>query len=151
MADIKNYGELRFPNERRDHNPINGQFLKGHTPFNKGKKWSEYMKKRSMKRCAKGWKNLRKYQPKTRPDICGRCRKAVIAVMDDGRWVWLPYIGAAGEWIGGSRENVRRCCALNMKTESDKRRKVNTDHKYRGVRFYYESDPKWTTKIKVNR
>lgn len=148
MADIKNYGELRFPNVRRDHNPINGQFLKGHVPFNKGKKWSDYLKKRSMKRCAKGWVNLRKYQPKTRPDNCGRCRKAVIAVMDDGRWVYLPYIGAAGEWIGGSRENVRRCCNENLKAESKQRRKNNSDHKYKGVRFYFESDNKWTTKIK---
>lgn len=148
---MRDYGELKIPTERLGVNPTTGQFLKGHVPFNKGKKWSEYMKKRSMKRAMKGWKNLRKYQPKTRPDNCARCRKAVIAVMDDGRWVWLPYIGAAGEWIGGSRENVRRCCALNMKTESAKRRKVNTDHKYRGVRFYYESDIKWTTKIKVNR
>ena len=148
MDDIKKYGELRFPTERLGHNPINGQFLNGHVPFNKGKKWSEYMKKRAMKRSMKGWENLRKYQPKTRPDNCGRCRKAVIAVMDDGRWVWLPYIGAAGEWISGCRENVRRCCALNMKTESAKRRKVNTDHRYKGVRFYYECDNKWTTKIK---
>ena len=148
MTDIKRYGEMRLPDRKLDYNPTNGQFLKGHVPFNKGKKWSEYMKKRAMKRSMKGWENLRKYQPKTRPDNCGRCRKAVIAVMDDGRWVWLPYIGAAGEWIGGCRENVRRCCALNMKTESAKRRKVNTDHKYRGVRFYYESDNKWTTKIK---
>ena len=148
MDDIKKYGELRFPTERLGHNPINGQFLKGHVPFNKGKKWSEYMKKRAMKRSMKGWENLRKYQPKTRPDNCGRCRKAVIAVMDDGRWVWLPYIGAAGEWISGCRENVRRCCALNMKAESERRRKVNTDHRYKGVRFYYECDNKWTTKIK---
>lgn len=148
---MRDYGELKNPTERLGINPTNGQFLKGHVPFNKGKKWSEYMKKRAMKRSMKGWENLRKYQPKTRPDNCGRCRKAVIAVMDDGRWVWLPYIGAAGEWINGCRENVRRCCALNMKTESAKRRKVNTDHKYRGVRFYYESDLKWTTKIKVDR
>ena len=148
MADIKKYGEMRLPTERLDYNPLNGQFLKGHVPFNKGRKWAEYMPKRSRKRVAKGWRNLDLYRPKTRPDNCGRCRKAVIAVMDDGRWVWLPYIGAAGEWINGCRENVRRCCALNQKAESSKRRKVNTDHKYMGVRFYYESDNKWTTKIK---
>ena len=146
---MRDYGELKIPTDRLGINQTNGQFLKGHVPFNKGKKWSEYMKKRAMKRSMKGWENLRKYQPKTRPDNCGRCRKAVIAVMDDGRWVWLPYIGAAGEWIGGCRENVRRCCALNMKTESAKRGVANSDHKYKGVRFYYETDNKWTTKIKA--
>ena len=25
--------------------------------------------------------------------------------------------------------------------------KVNTDHKYMGIRFYFESDNVWTTKI----
>ena len=74
---MRDYGELKIPTERLGHNPVNGQFLKGHVPFNKGKKWSEYMKKRAMKRSMKGWENLRKYQPKTRPDNCGRCRKAV--------------------------------------------------------------------------
>ena len=147
MADIKKYGEMRLPTERLDYNPVNGQFLKGHVPFNKGRKWHEYMKKRAMKRAAKGWKNLDLYRPKTRPDNSGRCRKAVIAVMDDGRWVWLPYIDAAGEWINGCRENVRRCCYYNLTAVSKTRKVVNSDHRYKGVRFYYESDLKWTTKI----
>lgn len=146
--DTKKYGEMRLPTERLDYNPLNGQFLKGHVLFNKGRKWTEYMPKRSRKRVAKGWKNL-ELRPKTRPDNCGRYRKAVIAVMDDGRWVWHPYIGAAGEWVGGCRENVRRCCYENLVAKSRKRGVCNSDHKYRGVRFYYESDNKWTTKIKA--
>jgi hypothetical protein len=29
--------------------------MKGHVPFNKGRKWSEYMSKRSQRRCSRGW------------------------------------------------------------------------------------------------
>lgn len=143
------YGELYLPPEQKGYNPTNGRFLKGHVPANKGKKWSEFMGKRAQKRAMKGWKNLDKFRPKERPDTAGRCRKQVIAVKDDGTWCVLPYIGAAGEWIGGSRENVRRCCQYNQERHVNKKtRKVNTDHKYLGVRFYYESDSIWTTKIK---
>ena len=137
---MNNY-EIYIPPIRKDYNTKNGRFLKGHTPTNKGKKWSEYMPKRSQRRCRKGWINIVKYRPTKRPDVAGRCRKPVIAVTDDGKWCVLPFIGAAGKWCGGNRENVRRCCILNGKHLK------NTDHKYKGVRWYYESDNNWTTKI----
>lgn len=142
------YGELRLPPERKDYNPTNGRFLKGHVPKNKGRKWSEWMSKKGQKRARKGWKNLETYRPKTRSDVAGRCRKQVIAVMDDGTWVLLPYMGAAGEWVGGNRENVRRCCQCNFAHHVNRKTgKVNTDHRYKGVRFYYESDNTWLEKI----
>lgn len=134
--------ELSIPPVRRSHHAKTGQFLKGHVPFNKGKKWDEYLPKRTQKRISKGWKNLDKYRPTSRPDNAGRCRKPVIAVMDDGKWCVLPYIGAAGQWVGGNRENVRRCCKLNQQHGK------NTDHRYMGVRFYFESDNIWIEKIK---
>lgn len=142
------YGELNLAPERTMRNTLNGQFLKGHTPFNKGKKWSEYLSKRKQKRCAKGWKNLEKYRPHGCPGA-GRNKKQVIAVMDDGRWLCFSYIGAAGQWAGGNRENVRRCCQQNQARHVNRKTgKVNTDHRYMGVRFYYEEDDLWTTKIK---
>ena len=151
------YGELTLPPIRTSYNKRNGQFLKGHTPANKGKKWSEWMGKRAQKRAAKGWANLDKYRPTTRPDNAGRCRKQVIAVLDDGRWVWFPYLGAAAEWIGGNRENVGRCCRMNQAKKVCKHNwrpgqpkganPINTDHKYKGIRFYFESDNVWTTKV----
>ena len=144
------YGELTLPPIRPKYNLKNGRFLKGHVPTNKGKPWSLWMSKRGQRRSAKGWKNLDKYRPTTRPDNAGRCRKKVIAVMDDGTWCVLPYIGAAGEWIGGNRENVRRCCQCNQERHVNRKTgKVNTDHKYKGVRFYYERDNIWTTKIQL--
>lgn len=150
------YGELTLPPVWTGRNKKNGQFLKGHVPATKGKKWDEFLSKRKQKRCARGWKNLDKYRNKNgRPDTAGRSRKAVIAVMDDGAWLYFPYVGAAAKWLGsGTRENVGRCCRSNQsKTELRKpwgklSGKVNTDHRYKGIRFYFESDNIWTTKIK---
>ena len=151
------YGELTLPPIKTGINKQNGQFLKGHVPANKGKKWDDYMGKRAQKRARRGWKNLERHRPKTRPDNAGRCRKQVVAVMDDGSWLVFPYIGPAAEWVGGSRENVGRCCRLNQVKRVCKRDwrpyhpkgmgLVNTDHRYKGVRFYFESDDVWTAKI----
>jgi hypothetical protein len=142
--------ELYIEPPRFNCNVKNGQFLKGSTPFNKGRKWSEWMTKRVQKRAKKGWANLDKYRPKTRPDNAGRCRKAVIAVADDGTWQWFPSISHVGEMLGVCRENVRRCCKTNRKgvTPTKSWKRVNTDHKYKGLRFYYESDNIWLEKIK---
>lgn len=144
------YGELYLQKEPPRRNPVTGRFQKGHVPANKGKKWSEYMGKRAMKRSAKGWRNLDIHRNKNgRADNAGRCRKQVIAVMDDGTWKVFSYIGSAGEWIGGTRENVGRCCRLNQERHVNRKTgKVNTDHKYNGVRFYFEKDDIWMTKIK---
>lgn len=81
--------ELYLPPVLPDYNVKNGRFKKGHVPYNKGKKWSEYMTKRAQKRCAKGWKNLDKFRPATRSDVAGRSRRPIIAVTDDGKWIYL--------------------------------------------------------------
>ena len=142
------YGELTLPPVWTGINKQNGRFLKGHEPHNKGKKWSDYMGKRAMKRAMKGWQNVISHRPKMRPDTAGRCRVPVVAVRDDGTWCVLPYVGAAGEWVGGCRENVRRCCQCNRARHVNKKTgAVNTDHRYMGIRFYYESDSQWTEKI----
>ena len=148
------YGELTLPPVWTGINKQNGQFLKGHVPANKGKKWSDYMGKRAMKRAMKGWKNLDIHRNKNgRADTAGRCRKPVIAITDDGDFRYFSYLDAAAQWCGGSRENVGRCCRLNLSqrplndTHGRPTDKVNTDHKYMGIRFYFESDNVWTTKI----
>lgn len=148
------YGELSLQPEWTGVNRLTGRFMKGHVPANKGKKWSEYMSKRAQKRAAKGWKNLDLHRNKNgRPDTAGRCRKAVVAVMDDGRWQYFSYAGAAASWCGGRRENVARCCRQNQSLTllHDVRGRLtdrtNTDHRYMGVRFYYERDNNWMKKI----
>lgn len=151
------YGELYLAPVYTGINKQNGRFLKGHIPHNKGKKWSEYMSKRNQKRCAKGWKNLDKYRPKERPDQAGRCRKQVVAVFDDGRWMLFPCIVAAAEWLGCSRSNIGRCCRQNKAKKTCKHNwrpgqpkgasRINTDHRYMGIRWYFETDDVWTEKI----
>ena len=147
------YGELTLPPVWTGINKQNGRFLKGHEQHNKGKKWSEWMSKRGQRKVRKGWQNVLDHRPKSRLDTAGRCRKQVIAVMDDGRWFHFAYLGDAAKWVGGSRENVGRCCRCNQSRKRLKKPwghpsdKVNTDHKYMGIRFYFESDNVWTTKI----
>ena len=153
------YGELTLPPVWTGINKQNGQFLKGHEPHNKGKKWSEWMSKRGQRKVRKGWQNVLDHRPKSRPDTAGRCRKQVIAVTDDGRWYHFGYVGAAAQWlqdrlgIACNRENIGRCCRCNQSRKRLKKpwghpsEKVNTDHKYMGIRFYFESDNVWTTKI----
>ena len=155
------YGELILPLEYKGRNLKTGRFMKGNVPANKGKKWDEYMGKRAQRRAKKGWKNLDKYRNKNgRADNAGRCRKVVIAVMDDGKWNVFPYLGAAAKWVGGTRENVGRCCRDNQSKRKlsrpwgirsgHKPEAVNTDHRYKGVRFYFESDNTWMEKINQN-
>lgn len=150
------YGELVLPTVWTGRNKITGRFLKGHVPANKGKKWSEFMSKRAQRRSAKGWKNLDLHR--RRPDTAGRSPKQVVAVFDDGQFLVFPYIGEAAKWLGdGSRENIGRCCRENASRKvckNDWRKgqrkgasRVNTDHRYMGIRWYFESDDVWTTKI----
>lgn len=54
----------------------------------------------------------------------------------------------------GRHRNVGRCCRQN-KSKKELRKpngkpsgRVNTDHRYMGVRFYFESDDIWMKKIK---
>jgi hypothetical protein len=147
------YGELTLPPAWTGVNKKTGRYLKGHVPANKGKKWSEWMSKRGAKRSTKGWVNFDKYRCKGHPNA-GRKKKPVIAVMDDGRWVMFPCLGAAAEWCGGRGENIGRCCRSNQsrkvlrKSAGHKPGHVNTDHRYMGIRFYFESDNVWTKKIK---
>jgi hypothetical protein len=160
--------ELYIPPVRpkpKRYNPANGQFLKGHEPTNKGKRWDEYTSKSAQRRSAKGWVNLDKYRPTSRPDTAGRCRKPIVALTDDGKFRVFKDSPSAAEWLkrytgeSCNRENIGRCCRQNYEKkplsrpwgkrngkEADK--EPNTDHRYKGVRWYYESDATWMAKYK---
>ena len=145
--------ELYIPAPSPTRNRRTGQFLKGAKAWNKGMNWDEMMPKQSQRQCAKGWKNLQKYRPKTRPDTAGRSKKKVVAVTDDGKFRIFDYIGDAALWAGGGRENVGRCCRQNQsrRTLHDPKGRltdrVNTDHRYLGIRFYFYDDPIWWHKV----
>lgn len=152
--------ELYLPPVRPKRNPKNGRFLTGHTPANKGKKWDEYLSKRKQKRCAKGWANLDKYRPTSRPDTAGRCPKKTVVVTDDGKFRIFSNLKEAAEWVGGNRENVGRCCRENMSKKVCKHNwrqgqpkgadRVNTDHRYLGYRWYFYDAPDWWDKVSNN-
>lgn len=158
--------ELSLPPVRPTRNKLNGRFLKGHVPANKGKTWDETMSKSSQRRCKKGWKNLEKGHAFGHPAVknAGRCRKQTVAVTDDGRFFVFGYLGAAAEWLQRKtgepccRENIGRCCRENQSrkprhkpwskrngAEPDKT--PNTDHRYKGFRWYFENDTAWYGKI----
>ena len=141
------YGELTLSPERKQRNAVNGQFLKGHVPHNRGKKWGEYMSRRSQERSSIGWKNVLVHTGK-RSECCGRMKRKVIAVMPNGKWYSFGSIAEAANSTGSIRENISRCCRLNASGRKNmKTGKTNTDHKYDGVRWYYDDDNNWLVKI----
>ena len=144
---IKSDGSLYIPTDWTRIDPL-GRFMKGHVPHNKGRKIDEWMSKKGQRNSRKAWKNLVKYRPKVRPDNSGRFRKKVVAVRNNGKYHIFDFIGAAAEWLGGGRENIGRCCRFNQERHvNQKTGKVNTDHQYKGIRWYFASDPIWQEKI----
>lgn len=147
--------ELYIEPVRLYRNPKNGRFLKGLIPKNKGKKWDEYMSKDAQMRASKGWVNLEKYRfaPRDRTNA-GRRKKKVVAVDDDGRWCVFDSIADAKRKTGFNRENIRRCCKQNEgkgvihDTKGRMTVRVNTDHKFMGLRWYFEAGETWMRKIK---
>ncbi len=153
---MSNY-ELQLEPVRMNHNPITGKFLKGHLNVNKGKTWDEFMPKRAKRKCRKGWKNLDIYRDKAlqnRSPMAGSPKRKVIAVSKDGRWTCFESIRRAEEIIGCSRGAIQNVCRKNQKrkvvhsTNGKPTGKVNTDYSRGGIRFYFEDDPIWMTKIK---
>ena len=127
---------LYLDTERIDRNKVNGQWLKGHKSPLKGRKRSEYMSKKTDERL----KRIGGERLKSSPKVGARKRK-VIAVSDDGRWTLFSSMTRAASKIGGIGQNISRCCRQNAKHGR------NTDHKYMGIRFYYEDDNIWQKKI----
>lgn len=115
--------ELWVPKERPTRNVVTGRFLKGHTPSNKGRKWSEWMSKKSQLHAMKGWKNLR-----PRMDIRGWNARPCIAVADDGRWWWFPSVSTAGNKTGIQTRNINSVCNKKRKHAG-------------GFRWFFDDDP----------
>lgn len=145
---IRSDGSLYIPTDWTRKDP-RGRFMKGHVPHNKGKKMNEWMSEESQRNVRKGWENLDKYRNcHGRADNAGRSRKMVVAVHNNGRHHIFRFAGAAAGWLGGSRENICRCCRNNQaRHENKKTGKINTDHQYKGIRWYFATDPIWQEKI----
>ena len=90
--------ELYIPPERPTRNLVNGRFLKGHTPFNKGRKWSDYLDSRKKRKMLKNLSLGRKGNP----SIAGNNARPIVAIKDRRLIAVFPSSNAAerktGRW-----------------------------------------------------
>ena len=96
--------ELYIAPEWKGYNTVTGQFLKGHVPHNKGKKWSEWMDGRKAKKVKRiGMRNLH-----GRSDIGGWNAQPVFALDDEGNTVgWFASTYDAERKTGICSRNIR--------------------------------------------
>lgn len=99
--------ELYIPKERPQYNPTNGQFLKGHIPFNKGKKWEDYMDMRKAKRIKRiALMNLARNR-----NIGGWNKRAVVCVDEENNILgWFSSSNDAEKKTGICARNIRTVC-----------------------------------------
>jgi hypothetical protein len=84
--------------------PKPGRFYKGHTPHNKGKKWSEWMDGRKQRRVRKNLTHV------GRPDIGGWNAKQVVGISIDGKACVFESSKDVERKLGIESRNVRCCC-----------------------------------------
>ena len=104
--------ELYIERERPQRNAVNGRFLKGHVPHNKGKKWNEWMDMRKSKNIKRiGIKNLH-----GRKDVGGWNKQPVFAINKNGDTVG---------WFASSLDAERKTgiCARNIRNVLEGKRK----------------------------
>lgn len=119
--------------QRPQYNLLNGQFLKGHTPDNKGKKWDEWMPKRAQKRILK---NLDRVRPKGgNPNLPGSNRKRVVMVTPKGNWAVFESATDAAKKMNLIRRNISHCC-------EGKRKRCG------GRWWYFADDDRWIEQLK---
>ena len=142
------YGVLNLPQPAltaasKGRDPRTGRFVKGSTPANKGKRWSEFMSKRGQRRASKGWRNLIEHRCE-RPANAGRPKVPVIGIrISDGRWWRFPSLTVAEEKTGVRQENIRQC-ALHIR--SNKKSKA-VRKSAGGFRWFLESDDEWMRQV----
>ena len=86
----------------------NGRFLKGHVPHNRGKKQSEWMDGRKIKKVRRiGLKNL---EGKGRMDLGGWNARKVVALREDGKPFVFSSAAAAARVTGLIGRNIIHCC-----------------------------------------
>lgn len=84
----------------------NGQFYKGQTPHNKGKKWTEWMNPAKMPKVLACSEIRRKTG---NPDLPGWNKKPIIGIKE-GKEYWFKSAQAAADATGLIRTNISKCC-----------------------------------------
>ena len=105
-----------------------GKPVKGYIPWQKGKKWDEFMPKESQKAI--------------REKSCIRMGSTPIVSIDkEGTVMHHKGIKLAAEHFHFHEGNISKCCTLNHNTDpSPIYKKINNRHKCKGILFYYEKD-----------
>lgn len=125
--------ELYIPPERPERNLVNGQFLKGCTPHNKGKRMT-YHSKWTKRRSLQGWVKGRGAHHKTG---AGMNKKSVVLIKDEKLCGVFPSIQMAGKMIGVAPSLISAVC-----------RKVRGKHTANGYRCFFEDSNDWYNLIK---
>lgn len=124
--------ELYIEPIRPTINKKNGQFLKGHEPFNKGKKWIDYLPEDKIERMKKQILSL---SGGGRKDIGGWNKKAVVAIKNGEFYGYFESCVSAADKLQVQRRNVSHVA-------NGKRKRCG------GYEFYFESDfDKWNERI----
>lgn len=115
------------------YNRLNGQFLKGHESYTKGKPWSEWMPKRAQKKILK---NLDKVRPKGGNPILPGCnRRKVVMVTPKGNWAVFESATEAARQMNLTRRNICHCCQGNR-------------YRCGGRWWFYWDDDRWPVKLR---
>lgn len=123
--------ELYLAPVKPQHNPVNGRFLKGHKPFNKGKKWADYM---DMRKAEKVKKNL--LLGSGNMNLGGHNKRKVIGIKDGKIIGCFESATKAADLLTLQRRNIGHCC-------EGKRAKCG------GINWFYEADIiEWKTYLK---
>lgn len=82
----------------------NGDFAKGYTPFNKGRKWSEWMSKEGQEKTLNVLKNCKRHV------VCGWNKREVI-MYNPKTNKWRPFdsCAEAGRAMRIQRRNINAC------------------------------------------
>lgn len=113
--------ELHLDIQRTFRNRKTGQFLKGHVPHNKGKKWEDYLDMRKAKRIKK---NLQRCG---NPNIGGQNKIQVIGIKDNKIVGVFESATLVSKLLEIQRRNISYCC-------QGKRKRAG------GIYWFYESN-----------
>ncbi len=121
------------------YNPLNGRFIRGHVPHNKGKKWPEYFDMRKAKRVLK---YLELGRIKGNSSLPGRNRKEIVGIKDGKLIAFKSSIEAAkilkAKGIRVNSRNIRSVC--HGKPELVQKKYHFIRRKAGGYEWYFASD-----------
>lgn len=120
--------ELYIPPERPARNLVNGKFLRGSVPHNKGKRMKYHSKKSKLR----SLNNLVKGRGLGHKTGAGLNRKSVVAIKDGKLCGVFPSIQVAGEITDVNPASISRVC-----------NKKPCCHMAGGFQWFFENDNTW--------